>query len=133
MRTKANGRTKRRDASARDEADVSPLPRRTPGFTLLAIGALLGAALMVAVRELAGGVEPVAVARDTSNDTIASIESLARVYHRDATQRPVHPVRVTYRRKQEEEDDAGFTLIRTQEDLTQPPGTSAPTTSSRRS
>ena len=63
-----------------------------------------------------------------SSDVVIRLTSLARVYRPDATQRPMHPVRVTYRRKREEEEDAGFTLTRTQEDLTQPRGKRRATT-----
>ena len=63
-----------------------------------------------------------------SSEVVIRLTSLARVYRRNATQRPMHPVRVTYRRKREEAEDAGFTLIRTQEDLTQPRGKRRATT-----
>ena len=94
MQTTAKRRVRRRGSIAAEPSAEPSLPRRAPVFTLLAVGALLGAALMVTVRELAGGVESVARARDASDDTIASIESALRAD--DRALRNVDPLRLDW-------------------------------------
>lgn len=59
------------------------------------------------------------------------VTTLAGVHTRDATRRPTHPVRVTYRLEPtppqkptgpDEATESGYTLVRVQEDLTRPRG-----------